>query len=161
MGYVPVRKRTRLEALQLCLELWEWLAETGSSDKADWPGWERLGYTDIQRYKIHKCFACEYGKSRVQGCEKCILPDHLCNNEFSIWKLWVNADLVVANKDAANLMVHGIKEAILNTCQVCEDAVGVHKVDDKLLCNGCYADRVDRDYEMVREQEFKLEGGGE
>lgn len=59
---------------QLHRELWGWLAETGSKNKAAWPGWEAL--EDMpHRYvarAIHcRCFACQEGHDRDKNLEEC------------------------------------------------------------------------------------------
>jgi hypothetical protein len=44
---------TRKKAIELCIELWTWLAETGKA-KEDWPEWKKYG--EIR----HRCWFCEY-----------------------------------------------------------------------------------------------------
>ena len=58
---------TRKKAIDLSIELWGWLAETGE-EKEDWPGWKGNGG---QHSKCESdCFLCEYC-SRVR-------EDHTC-----------------------------------------------------------------------------------
>ena len=51
-------KLTRKKAIEICIELWIWLAETGKS-KEDWDGWERYGNM------MCDCPLCEYSKQKV------------------------------------------------------------------------------------------------
>lgn len=44
---------TKKKAIELSIELWTWLAETGK-EKEDWPSWEQYGETTCE------CFLCEY-----------------------------------------------------------------------------------------------------
>ena len=36
-------KLTKEQAIQISIELWEWLAETGGTDQSEWPGWKKYG----------------------------------------------------------------------------------------------------------------------
>ena len=45
---------TKKKAIEISIELWTWLAETGSGDKFDWDGWKKYG--DMS----HNCPLCEY-----------------------------------------------------------------------------------------------------
>jgi hypothetical protein len=49
---------TRAKSIELCIELWTWLAETGKG-KEDWPEWEKYG--DIEQ----NCWFCEYDTQRL------------------------------------------------------------------------------------------------
>lgn len=64
---------TRKRTIKLCIELWEWLIETGKR-KVYWPGWEKYGKA------YNNCWFCEYGmqqekryKSIKCCCEYCPL----------------------------------------------------------------------------------------
>ena len=46
---------TRKKAIELCIELWAWLAKTGKRKWA-WPEWEK--YEEIE----NDCWFCEYDK---------------------------------------------------------------------------------------------------
>jgi len=54
---------TKEKAVELSIELWTWLAETGKM-KCEWPGWGK--YTDI----VCHCFLCEYA-AKHGGCSSC------------------------------------------------------------------------------------------
>ncbi len=61
-------KLTRKKAIELCIELWTWLAKTGR-DKPEWPDWEK--YESISLY----CWFCEYDnrqRERYGKSELCL-----------------------------------------------------------------------------------------
>lgn len=60
-----MKKLTRKKAIELCIELWEWCAETGEL-KGSWPGWEKYGEVRSD------CWFCEYSK---QQCLKYKIDD--------------------------------------------------------------------------------------
>lgn len=74
---------SRKRAIELCIELWTWLAETGKFKK-DWPGWKK--YT-----ALHYCWFCEYSEQKADNlCDECPLGgDYMeCNNlYFCKWKM--------------------------------------------------------------------------
>ena len=72
-------KLTKRKALEICLELWQWCAETGL-DKADWPGWHKYGQMDAD------CPCCEYVRQH---------PSDHC----PIWKACHGRELLCMNKD--------------------------------------------------------------
>ena len=45
---------TKKKAIELTIELWEWLAEMGNECKSEWPNW--FEYDHITFF----CFLCEY-----------------------------------------------------------------------------------------------------
>lgn len=45
---------TKRRALEICIELWDWLAQTANPHKCDWPGWQKYG-------QMHNgCPCCQY-----------------------------------------------------------------------------------------------------
>lgn len=104
---------TKLRVLELCEEMWRWLAKHPNKEKLDWPGWKVNGgeYSSV----LEECFACEYTRQRKRinnriNCKLCPLKmvwgfknantadkffcDHgecaLCVNENSPYKKWDN-----------------------------------------------------------------------
>ena len=69
-----MEKLTRVKALEICRDLWDYLAETGSYDKNDWPGWREHG-----RMR-HACPCCEYAK---MDCSFCLFLGCWRNTDFS------------------------------------------------------------------------------
>lgn len=63
---------TRKRAIDLSIELWEWLAETGKQ-KNDWPRWEDFGGFDNKGWiKIEfGCFLCEKYRDDNENCANC------------------------------------------------------------------------------------------
>ncbi|MEE8471107.1 MAG: hypothetical protein V3S51_07240 [Dehalococcoidia bacterium] len=49
---------TRKKAISISIELWTWLAETGSEYKSLWSGWLEYGHM------LAHCPLCEYGRRR-------------------------------------------------------------------------------------------------
>ena len=72
-------KLTRKKALEICIELWTWLAETGRR-KVDWGRWEEYG--EFRAY----CPFCEYyAEQRHGGCRACPINFCLTNQAFLDW----------------------------------------------------------------------------
>ena len=65
---------TKKEALDLSIELWEWLAETGKQ-KDEWSNWEKHGGTE------NDCFLCEYAVHHPSKGGLCNCP--LADDEHS------------------------------------------------------------------------------
>lgn len=59
---------TKDEAARLHRELWGWLAENPSMEKADWPGWDEFDRNQIRLENY--CFAC---MATDGGCNGCLL----------------------------------------------------------------------------------------
>jgi hypothetical protein len=87
---------TKEEALQSCLEVWQYLAETGIEYKAD--AYAALG----KKRDVFGCAACEFaGRSSHEEedawCENCPLWDYHgrdceCERLESPYYLWCNGD---------------------------------------------------------------------
>lgn len=56
---------TKKKAIDISIELWEWLAETGETRKKDWNGWNKYGY--MWAY----CALCKYARQRGGACGYC------------------------------------------------------------------------------------------
>lgn len=54
-------KLTKKKAIKITIELWTWLATTGSGDKSSWPGWGKYDRM------FCSCPLCEYGDQRRQA----------------------------------------------------------------------------------------------
>ena len=93
---------TKKKALELTIELWEWLAETGGV-KREWSGWKEYG-DDIRG----DCFLCEYTKG---DCSLCPLTqfggDSCCDTYYSDWE----SDMTkTGRKKYAKLFLKQLKE---------------------------------------------------
>ena len=92
---------TKRKALELTIELWDWLAKNPSKTEGDWPKW-KLNGGSIHEMQ-HDCSCCEYdlrhGGSGYSagGCQHCPLRDYWphgsCEPEFgsSPWFDWIEA----------------------------------------------------------------------
>jgi len=49
---------TAKKAIDISIELWTWLAETGAKEKKEWPQWEKYGKM------MFDCPLCEYSSQR-------------------------------------------------------------------------------------------------
>ena len=107
---------TRKKAIELCDELWTWLAKTGK-DKEDWPGWEKYGKMAFE------CPFCEYGSHQAEirdsymslsdACPYCPFEGKgfcRCNSlYFSEWKMAKENENITARKKYAKLFLEQIK----------------------------------------------------
>ena len=88
-------KLTERQAIEKSIELWEWLAETGSYWKDDWDGWEEdVEITD-------ECFLCEYAVQESGTAyldKRCLVCPYYgkygfkCVNGCSPYCAWDDAD---------------------------------------------------------------------
>ena len=90
---------TKIEALRLTAELWEWLAGNGRREKEAWPQWK------LFPLPIHGfCFLCEYDsqrENRERYCYFCPLkgkwgtadygPGSICLAQGSPYRVWEDA----------------------------------------------------------------------
>lgn len=100
---------TREDALLHCFDLWLWLAETGSRDKEDWPGWERnFGYLEGCSYD---CPCCGYTEG---DCLKCPIVwsgvdggygGYPCCQEGAEFDKWANANEEESKKWALEIAI--------------------------------------------------------
>lgn len=100
-------KLTRKKAIELCIELWTWLAKTGKENKEDWPGWDR-------KYAIMDCFFCEYAPvDKKRGlCKRCPWwqkHGHCYRNINSPYRKWCEAEIPRTRKKYAKLFLGQIK----------------------------------------------------
>ena len=65
------KQLTLIEALDLSIELWIWLAKTGK-EKEEWPSWGEFPRENV----AYDCFLCEYTNQRngnLHDCQGCPL----------------------------------------------------------------------------------------
>jgi hypothetical protein len=70
---------TKRKALEITVELWTWLAETGSDQKSDWPGWHEYGEMEAD------CALCEYDAQRANDCQHCPLLGKWRYAKYCYW----------------------------------------------------------------------------
>ena len=94
-------KLTKKLMWKIVIELWEWMEETGSAFKSDWPGWEKYGFM------YYHCPFCEYYRtSSHDDCSGC--PIDFCDNHaFGDWN---NANTDADRKKYAGLFLEQLKE---------------------------------------------------
>lgn len=115
---------TRKKSIELCIELWAWLAKTGKR-KEEWPEWDKYENLMSGNY----CWFCEYTEYRasVNGegitwrlpCEK-YCPWHkkhgtcqpFANNRGKLnnYEKWERAETLKDRKKYARLFLKQIKE---------------------------------------------------
>jgi hypothetical protein len=81
---------TKRKALEICRDLWLWLADNPDQEKGEWPDWEEHG--DMDNF----CPCCEYfllTNSDNDACdEECLLKDLWpygcvdCDSAFQKWR---------------------------------------------------------------------------
>lgn len=115
---------SRKKAIELCIELWTWLAETGAKHKSQWPEWSKYLKYNIPRNSgtYHECWLCEYAyqvkrrkpESINDKCEYCLYNKKygLCCaiGEFHYFKEWDNAKQSRTRKKYAKLFLGQIKK---------------------------------------------------
>lgn len=78
---------TKKRAIEISIELWEWLAKTGAEDKAKWPGWKNYGFMRCD------CPLCEYDFRHRRGscfkiCDYCPLERGYNGCYFTPYDNW-------------------------------------------------------------------------
>jgi len=84
-----MKRLTKRKALEICRELWVWLADHPEKWKNEWPGWEKYG-----KMKAY-CPCCEYNEQHgYHYCNAACLikwPGGICLNDFSPYRQWAGA----------------------------------------------------------------------
>ena len=99
---------TRKKAIDLCIELWTWLAETGKT-KEDWPEWEK--YDPV----MSDCWFCEYVNQRKNYSDRCKSCPYNrkyghCYNPESYYDCWEDAETPRTRRKYAKLFLEQIKK---------------------------------------------------
>ena len=116
---------TRKKAIELCIELWTWLAKTGKL-KEDWPKWEeyskKYGSDDIYSPVCNHCWFCEYScqrsSSMLLNCKFCpyrIKYGHCHSNKKDVlnhYGHWFEAKTPRTRKKYAKLFLEQIKQTV-------------------------------------------------
>lgn len=106
-------KLTKKKAIQISIELWTWLAETGAAHKWRWQGWRKYGYMHAD------CPLCEYVNPLGGGCASCPYYQKfghcytlLTGNKGlkTSFDKWCNARKVETRKKYAALFLQQLKE---------------------------------------------------
>lgn len=105
---------TEEKALQICAELWDWLAEDDGRYKTEWPGWEKYGECEAS------CPCCEYHKQNEGDfCgETCLMtiawPDSCMSKESSLYTKWSRAEGGDHSPEVAKQIANKAREALEN-----------------------------------------------
>ncbi len=101
---------TKEKAIELSIELWEWMAKTGTEYKDQWTGWEKYALTSK-----NDCFLCEYndmqgGRSLID-CSYCPYFEKFgrCVDN-SIFGKWAYTETKRTRKKYAKLFLEQLKE---------------------------------------------------
>ncbi len=101
---------TRKKAIELCIELWTWLAKTGKR-KGNWPKWDKYG-DDI----ASNCWFCEYNdyrrkqnKTLIFDCRYCPLGGEEYQCLDLAYRKWENAQQTRTRKKYAKLFLGQIQ----------------------------------------------------
>ena len=108
-----MKKLTRKKAIELCIELWEWLAKTGKK-KEEWPKWN-----EFDSSISNDCWFCEYdwqqlnrygAIQRIAECFYCPLKKQVghCATK-TYYKNWDKAKTSKTRKKYAALFLEQIK----------------------------------------------------
>ena len=122
---------TKKQALEICKDLWQWLADNPMRDKVEWPGWNKLR----EKYGrfVHSCPCCSYVQQE-QGqkgldfsCDGKLCPlggfawekvsfGCECGSPFENWKIYQGYDTDVSSPDLA-------AEEALKIVRACDTAI--------------------------------------
>jgi len=107
---------SRKKAIQLCIELWTWLAKTGKL-KSQWPGWRQYDLI------LSNCWFCEYNwnqqqhtNERTPFCRYCPYfkaYKERCDDSLNgNYVKWENAETPHDRKKYAKLFLEQIKTIV-------------------------------------------------
>lgn len=93
-------------AIELSIELWTWLAETGEEFKSEWDGWGKYGEAD------NDCFLCEYDKRNKTYCESCPYNEKfgVCTNVNTPFENWWLSKTTEDRKKYARQFLEQLKQ---------------------------------------------------
>ena len=101
---------TRETAIEISIELWTWLAETGER-KDNWPGWKTYGYM------VCNCALCEYDviQPPIRGGGNCPYCPYdkvhgICDREGKPYRKWLTSIDPKSRKQHAQEFLEQLKE---------------------------------------------------
>ena len=96
---------TEKKAIQITIELWEWLAKTGSFFKSEWPKWKEYGEMDCA------CPLCEYDiRKSNSSCSHCPLTSKFLSCFEAGFQAWVNTDTAEDRRIYASKFLEQLKQ---------------------------------------------------
>lgn len=99
-------KLTKKKAIDVSIELWTWLAETGARDKLDWEGWDKYGEMESD------CALCEYStQHNGEGCGNCPYYQQygFCDNDDAQYAKWAGSETARARKKYASQFLEQLR----------------------------------------------------
>ncbi len=107
-------KLTKKKAIELSIELWSWLAETGADSKRDWDGWEKYGEM------LNDCALCKYreehSKAYPPSCRVCSYYQKFgccygkSGKPSTIYDHWEDAETTEQHKEYASKFLEQLKQ---------------------------------------------------
>ena len=98
---------TKKKAIELSIELWEWLKKTGKY-KYEWPRWDKYGEM------LANCFLCQWSVERTYksiGCGYCPIAKKFKGNcETTFYWKWNSSITEQDRKKYASLFLAQLKE---------------------------------------------------
>lgn len=98
---------TKKKAIEIAIELWTWLAETGCEWKIEWTEWDKYGEME------NDCPLCECSGSDCDGCSYHLQfgnCEHQVGKELTIFDRWNYAKTPKTRKKYAKLFLEQLKE---------------------------------------------------
>lgn len=103
-------KLSEKKAIEIAIELWIWLAETGDKAKGNWPGWDRYEYMTCN------CPLCEYSSRQNPDAEDyCVFCPYYkafgaCTNDVSPYDKWEVFETKRTKKKYASLFLEQLRQ---------------------------------------------------
>ena len=98
---------TRKKSIQICIELWTWLAETGRQ-KTGWPGWGKYGRMSCG------CPFCEYAERKhgFASCDDCPYFEKFksCDSDDAPYEKWFDAETLTQRKKYAKAFLAQLEQ---------------------------------------------------
>ena len=97
---------TKKKAIEISIELWAWLAETGKVYKSAWPGWEKYGEMG------NDCALCEQdARESQEDCGKCpyYAKFGYCPDPENPFGKWSDSQSVSKRKQYASQFLEQLK----------------------------------------------------
>ena len=87
---------TKKKAIEISIELWTWLVETGRGHKQEWDGWDKYGEM------VDECALCEFSRN---GCSACPLELMFGGCKESFYDNWRCGATTKSRKKYARLFL--------------------------------------------------------
>lgn len=97
---------TKKQAIKISIELWTWLAKTGTDNKGHWGGWDEYGLMRSD------CSLCEYVATKRGGCNSCpyYLKFGMCTKDDTPYWQWNMSPTKRVRKEYARMFLEQLKQ---------------------------------------------------